>query len=218
MDNLPFASARSYSTPLIRSSQDYFEMYQGVVANLPHGAIDLAISELLCAYERGNSIFIFGNGGSAALASHFACDLAKGTVVEGNDSKRFRVMALTDNMPPMTAWANDAAYEDIFAEQLRNFVAPGDIAFAISGSGNSPNVLRTLEVARNHRALTIGLTGFAGGKMKGLCDICVILPSNNMQIIEDFHLSVTHAVFSVIHQRISNGTHGLLVSAADAAD
>jgi len=202
MDNLPFASARPCSMPLIRSSQDYFEMYQGVVANLPHGAIELTISELLLAYERGNSIFIFGNGGSAALASHFACDLAKGTVVEGNGTKRFRAMALTDNIPLMTAWANDASYKEIFAEQLRNFVVPGDIAFAISGSGNSPNVLRALEVARAADALTIGLTGFQGGAMLPLCDRCIIVPSDNMQIIEDLHLSVAHALFLVIRSAI----------------
>ena len=185
------------------SSRDYFEMYDRVVAQLPHHAIGLAISELLRAYEEGKTVFIFGNGGSAALASHFACDLGKGTVTADNGRKRFRVMALTDNVPLLTAWANDSCYEQIFAEQLRNFISAGDIAFAISGSGNSPNVLQALKVARDARAATIGLTGFAGGKMKSLCDVCVILPSDNMQIIEDFHLSVTHAVFSVIRSRIS---------------
>jgi D-sedoheptulose 7-phosphate isomerase len=148
-------------------------------------------------------VFIFGNGGSAALASHFACDLGKGTVIGKDGQKRFRVMALTDNLPLVTAWANDTSYEQVFAEQLRNFVAAGDVAFAISGSGNSPNVLQALKVAKEARATTIGLTGFEGGKMRSLCDVCVILPSDNMQIIEDFHVSVTHAVFSVIRQRIS---------------
>jgi D-sedoheptulose 7-phosphate isomerase len=187
----------------IHSSQEYFELYQQVVAHLPHSAIELAISELLRAYEEGKSVFIFGNGGSAALASHFACDLSKGTVIGNNGHKRFRVMALTDNVPLLTAWANDSCYDQIFAEQLQNFVGPGDVAFAISGSGNSPNVLRALESARGAQAATVGLTGFEGGKMKNLCDVCVILPTDNMQIIEDFHLSVTHAVFSVIRRRIS---------------
>jgi D-sedoheptulose 7-phosphate isomerase len=190
-------------TQPIRSAQDYFEMYQWVAANLPHAAIEQAIEELLRAYESGRTIFIFGNGGSAASASHFACDLSKGTVVGDNGQKRFRVLALTDNVPLMTAWANDGCYERIFAEQLQNFVAPGDVAFAISGSGNSPNVLQALKLARDSGAVTIGLTGFKGGKMAGLSDICVIIPSDNMQIIEDFHVSVTHAVFSVIRQRIS---------------
>ncbi|MFZ0773642.1 MAG: SIS domain-containing protein [Candidatus Sulfotelmatobacter sp.] len=189
-------------------------MYQQVVANLPHSAIQQAIGELLRAYEEGKTVFIFGNGGSAALASHFACDLGKGTVIGNNGHKRFRVMALTDNVALVTAWANDSCYERIFAEQLQNFVTPGDVAFAISGSGNSPNVLQALEAARDARATTIGLTGFAGGKMMKLCDVCVILPSDNMQIIEDFHLSVTHAVFSVIRQRISETIPALLASGA----
>jgi len=203
MDKMHFAPAQPCSGSLIRSPQEYFEMYQQVVADLPYGAIEQAIEELLRAYESGRTIFIFGNGGSAASASHFACDLSKGTVIGDNGQKRFRVMALTDNVPLMTAWANDSCYDRIFAEQLQNFVTPGDVAFAISGSGNSPNVLEALKVARDARATTIGLTGFKGGKMANLSDICVIIPSDNMQIIEDFHVSVTHAVFSVIRQRIS---------------
>jgi D-sedoheptulose 7-phosphate isomerase len=103
----------------------------------------------------------------------------------------------------MTAWANDARYEDIFAEQLINFVRRDDIAFAISGSGNSPNVLKALKVAREAGAFTIGLTGFQGGDMKDLCDLCLTVPSENMQIIEDLHLSVTHAVFTALRAKIS---------------
>lgn len=204
MDKLRSA-AKPACDVLIRNSQEYFGIYAQVLANLPYPAIDRTIIALMHAYERGRSVFIFGNGGSAALASHFACDLGKGTVINKNGHKRFRVMGLADNVPLITAWANDSGYDQIFAQQLQNFMVPGDVAFAISGSGNSPNVLRGLEVARSHGGRTIGLTGFEGGQMRILCDICVILPSNNMQIIEDFHLSVTHAVFSVIRQRISGG-------------
>jgi len=184
-----------------------------MVANLPYQQIDRAIGEIMSAYERGANIFTIGNGGSAALASHFACDLAKGTVVSENGEKRFRVIALTDNIPLMTAWANDHGYEHIFAQQLQNLVVAGDLAFAISGSGNSPNVLRGLEMARCRGARTVGLTGFEGGKMKTLCDVCVVLPSNNMQIIEDFHLSVTHSISSVIRRRMLDG---LLVDRMEA--
>jgi D-sedoheptulose 7-phosphate isomerase len=102
----------------------------------------------------------------------------------------------------MTAWANDAHYEDIFAEQLINFVRPDDIAFAISASGQSPNVLKALKVAREAGAFTLGLTGFQGGEMKSLCDLCLIVPSDNMQIIEDLHLSVTHAVYTALRANI----------------
>lgn len=184
----------------IVNAQSYFHQLQRVIADLPASAIERVATALLSAYEHDQTVFLFGNGGSAALASHFACDLGKGATEQ---SKRFRVMALTDNVPMMTAWANDTGYENIFAQQLKNFVRAGDIAFAISGSGNSPNVLRALEVAREAGAINIGLTGFQGGAMKNLCDLCVIIPSDNMQIIEDLHLSVAHAVFSIIRSELS---------------
>ena len=186
----------------IRSSREYFHLYEQVVSRLPFAAMDDATAELLRAYQEGSNVFLFGNGGSAALASHIACDLGKGTVVKGNGSKRFRVLALTDNIPIMTAWANDSSYEDIFSQQLNNFIEPRDIAFAISGSGNSPNVLRGLETARDAGAYTIGLTGFHGGKMIAFCNHCIVIPSDNMQIIEDLHLSVAHAIFSVLRHKI----------------
>lgn len=112
-------------------------------------------------------------------------------------------MALTDNVPVMTAWANDSHYEDIFAEQLANFVRSGDVAFAISASGNSPNVLKALKVAKQAGSVTAGLTGFSGGRMLALCDACVVVRSDNMQIIEDVHVSVAHSIFTCIRDHIS---------------
>jgi D-sedoheptulose 7-phosphate isomerase len=106
----------------------------------------------------------------------------------------------------LTAWANDASYEDVFSEQLRNFVRAQDVAFAISGSGNSKNVLNALEVAREAGAITVGISGFQGGQMKNLCDICVIVPSNNMQIIEDLHLAMAHSIFRIVYSRMSRRT------------
>jgi D-sedoheptulose 7-phosphate isomerase len=188
--------------PRVTSAQQYFRQYNHVIANLPYAAIEQVAAELLRVYESGRAIFLFGNGGSAALASHIACDLGKGTLVAGNSGKRFRVLPLTDNVPLMTAWANDSSYERVFAEQLRNFVTANDVAFAISGSGNSPNVLEALEAAKQAGASTIGLTGFKGGKMKALCDLCVVVPSDNMQIIEDFHVGVAHALFAVVRGAI----------------
>jgi D-sedoheptulose 7-phosphate isomerase len=178
----------------------YFDDLVQVIANMPLQAIDQIVSVLLDAHESSRTIFLFGNGGSAALASHFACDLGKGAA--NGSGKRFQALALTDNVPLMTAWANDANYEDIFAEQLATFVQPDDIAFAISGSGKSPNVLKALKVAREARAFTIGLTGYKGGHLKDLCDVCLIVPSDNMQIIEDLHLSVTHAVLTALRAKI----------------
>lgn len=203
---------------VIRKSEEYFRIHPEVMANVPYNKIDQAIERLLVARGHNKSVFLFGNGGSAALASHFACDLGKGTIISRDGQKPLRVMALTDNIPLMTAWANDSSYEDIFAEQLTNFVSAGDIAFAISGGGNSPNVLRALEVAREYGAYTIGLTGFQGGKMKSLCDLCIIIPSNNMQIIEDLHLSVAHAIFSVIRHRTSEAVQEQSLAATGSAD
>jgi D-sedoheptulose 7-phosphate isomerase len=178
----------------------YFDNVVRAIGEMPVTTVNQIVSVLMQAYESSRKIFLFGNGGSAALASHFACDLGKGAT--NGSSKRFQVLAFTDNVPLLTAWANDARYEDIFAEQLVNFVRPDDIAFAISGSGKSPNVLKALKVAREAGAFTIGLTGFQGGDMKHLCDLCLIIPSDNMQVIEDLHLSVTHAVFTALRAKI----------------
>ena len=218
MNRIQRAKVRSCVAPQIRSATQYFRQYRDVLTSLPYDAIEEATEELLRRYEQDRHIFLFGNGGSAALASHFACDLGKGTIVDGNGNKRFRALALTDSLPLMTAWANDSSYDFVFAEQLRNFVAPMDVAFAISGSGNSANVLRALEVAWEAGAFNIGLTGFQGGKMKHLCDVCIIIPSDNMQIIEDLHVSVAHAVFSVIRQRLCDDIHAKDLTASQAAD
>jgi D-sedoheptulose 7-phosphate isomerase len=184
----------------ISNAKSYFDCLSETIENLPFATMNQISETLLRAYDRGRMIYLFGNGGSAALASHFACDLGKGTA--NGTGKRFRVLALTDNVPLMTAWSNDSKYEDVFAEQLSNFVQRDDIAFAISGSGNSPNVLRALKLARDAGAITVGLTGYQGGKMKELCDQCMIVPSNNMQIIEDLHLCVAHAVFTTVRMRL----------------
>ena len=178
----------------------YFDDVVTTIGKMPLRTVDQMVEVLMQAYEESRMIYLFGNGGSAALASHFACDLGKGAA--NGSGKRFQVLAFTDNIPMMTAWANDSSYEDVFAEQLMNFVRPNDIAFAISGSGKSPNVLKALKAAREAGAFTIGLTGFQGGDMKHLCDLCLIIPSENMQVIEDLHLSVTHAVFTALRARI----------------
>jgi D-sedoheptulose 7-phosphate isomerase len=180
----------------------YLLEVSSALKRLPFVQIDRVTDALLNAYQDNRAVFVFGNGGSAALASHCACDFGKGTVV--HDRRRFRVLALTDNVPLMTAWANDAHYDDIFAEQLRSLIQADDVAFAISGSGNSPNVLNALHAARELGAFTIGLTGFQGGKMKTLCDLCVVVPSENMQIIEDAHLSVAHSIFTSFRDRLGD--------------
>jgi len=186
----------------IQNAASYFSVLERSASSLDWNQIDFIARILCCAYEEEKTTFLFGNGGSAALASHFACDLAKGTWIPGDGRKRFRAVALTDNLPILTAWANDSSYEDVFAEQLRGLIQPDDVAFAISCSGNSRNVLKALEVAREAGAVTIGLGGFEGGFMKSLCDRALIISSDNMQIIEDLHLSVAHCLFTLVRNQI----------------
>jgi D-sedoheptulose 7-phosphate isomerase len=189
----------------IQEAQQYFEELQRVVMHIPHGTINRVADALVRANELGKMVYLFGNGGSAALASHLACDLGKGTAYcEGG--RRFRVLALTDNLPTMTAWANDSSYDDVFSEQLKNFVQKRDLAIAISGSGNSNNVLNALKVAREAGATTVGISGFQGGRMKALCDICAVVPSTDMQIIEDMHVAMAHSIFRIVHSRLSRRT------------
>lgn len=183
----------------ITNVESYFASLSSTIQKMPLHSIDSVTERLLWAFNNDKAVYVFGNGGSASLASHFACDLGKGTV--NGSGKRFRVMALTDNLPLITAWANDSSYDDIFAEQLTNFVGPHDVAFAISASGNSRNVINALQVAREVGATTLGITGFKGGFMKELCDNCIIVPSENMQIIEDLHLSIAHAIFTAARAR-----------------
>jgi D-sedoheptulose 7-phosphate isomerase len=191
---------------IVNASQ-YFDELRAVADRLPYDAINQIAETLLKAQEAGRTTFLFGNGGSAALASHLACDLGKGTA-HCNSEKRFRALALTDNLPTLTAWANDSGYEDIFSEQLKNFVQPDDVAFAISGSGNSKNVLNALQVARDAGAISVGFSGFAGGKMKSMCDVCALVPSNNMQIIEDLHHAMGHSIFRMVCTRMSLRARG----------
>jgi D-sedoheptulose 7-phosphate isomerase len=191
----------------ISRCEAYFRWLSATIEKLPFNEIDAVSETLIEAYKESRMIYLFGNGGSAALASHLACDLGKGTV--NGSGRRFRVLSLTDNVPLMTAWANDAHYEDIFAQQLENYVRPRDVAFAISGSGNSPNVLNALVTARKAGAITVGMSGFQGGKMRSLCDVCLIVPSDNMQVIEDMHLSIAHALFTCIRYKLHERSNGL---------
>jgi D-sedoheptulose 7-phosphate isomerase len=194
------ASPRCGAGTRFEQIADYVSAVHATLAQMPCPEVEQLVDVLLEASLAGNAIFVFGNGGSAALASHAACDLGKGTCDVARD--RVRVLSLTDNVPLITAWANDTAYEMVFTEQMKNFIQPGDVAFAISGSGNSPNVLHALRHAREAGATTVGLTGFQGGKMKAMCDVCVVVPSDNMQIIEDLHTMAAHGIFSVLRSRL----------------
>ncbi|MBC7250700.1 MAG: SIS domain-containing protein [Anaerolineae bacterium] len=177
----------------MNNTQQYFAETSRILQNMPQDEIAQTIDILRQARMEGRRIFVMGNGGSAAMASHFVCDLGKGTVEEGRP--RFKVMSLNDNTPLLTAYANDCGYDTVFAEPLASLAEPGDVAIAISSSGNSPNVLRAMDVARDRGLTTIGITGFQGGKLKDKVDVCVIVPSDHMQHIEDGQWAVLHAIF-----------------------
>jgi D-sedoheptulose 7-phosphate isomerase len=186
--------------PVVKAA-DYLGETRGVMARLDADLIDRISEQIWQAYEQERTVYLFGNGGSAALASHLACDLAKGTAANGR--RRMRAVSLNDNLALLTALANDLEYDEIFAEQLHH-IEPGDVALAISSSGNSPNVVRGLKVAQQAGATTVAITGFKGGRVKSLCDMCLVVPSDNVQYIEDSHLSVMHAIFSAVRQRMLN--------------
>jgi len=144
------------------------------------------------AYRNGRRIFIMGNGGSAATASHFALDLAKNTIMPG--APRLKAISLTDHVPLITAWSNDIAYEHIFSEQLANMIEPGDVVIGISTSGNSPNVINALNLAKQYRATTVGLLGAKGGKMKDMVDAYILAPGQNIEQEEDAHMILAHVI------------------------
>ncbi|WP_376792478.1 SIS domain-containing protein [Thermoflexus sp.] len=182
--------------------EEYFDGIHRALTALPHDTLLQVIAQIETTARDGHTIFLCGNGGSAATASHFACDLAKGT--RRPSAPMVRVVALTDNIPLLTAWANDTEYRYVFAEQLRPLVRPGDLLIAISGSGNSPNVLEAVRVAREAGAFTIGLTGFQGGKLRELVDLCLIVPNTCMEQIEDIHLILQHTITTVLRRTWEN--------------
>ena len=172
--------------------RNYLEDLRAALDVLELEQVQAARQLIGTARDQGRQVFLCGNGGSAATASHMANDLGKGASY-GRDS-RFRVIALTDNVPWMTALANDINYEAIFAEQLRNLGQAGDVLVAISGSGNSQNVLNAVEVAREKGMKTIGWTGFDGGKLATLADLAIVAGSHHMGRVEDIHTILMHLV------------------------
>ncbi len=186
---------------------DYLEQVAGVIRKVPRRAVEDAIERLWHAYRGDAQIFTCGNGGSSATASHLAEDLAKGIDVPAG-RPRLRVISLVDSVPMLTAYANDMGYEHVFAEPLKNLVRAGDVLLAISGSGQSANVLRAMEVARAAGGGVVGLTGGDGEAMQRLADICVVVPADSMQQIEDVHLAIAHAIYLELKRRVEGATTG----------
>jgi len=183
-----------------RFASEYLEGLKSLLEKFDLCGFEKIVDCILDAYNADRHIFVMGNGGSGATASHFACDINKGCCM--SLEKKFKMICLNDNLPTLLALANDISYDVVFVEQLKNFFVPGDLVIGISGSGNSPNVLKAIEYARDHQGVTIGLTGFAGGKLALLADIAWIAPVMDMQKVEDMHVIVTHIIMQVISSKL----------------
>jgi len=173
-------------------TDEYIKALQVTIDNLPIEMIDEAIHVLHQARMNNRQIFIMGNGGSASTASHFVCDMSKNTREDGMPF--FRVIGLTDNNAIFSAYANDDGYENVFAYQLASLIQPGDIVIAISASGNSANVIRAVDLAKRISAVTIGFTGFDGGKLGPMVDLNIHIPSRCIEHVEDVHLMLEHMI------------------------
>ena len=174
----------------------YFEREKRTMDLIDKSAFSQVINILESARKEGRQIFIMGNGGSAATASHFCGDFNKGISIY--KEKRFRMICLNDNIPIMMAYANDNGYQDIFVGPLQNFYQAGDVVIGISGSGNSANVVKAMEWAKEHGAVTIALTGYDGGKLKQIAEYGVHIPIDDMQITEDLHVVLDHCMYYIL--------------------
>jgi D-sedoheptulose 7-phosphate isomerase len=175
--------------------EDYLKGLKSAIDNLNRNEVMNFVSVLEKARKGSNKIIIFGNGGSGSTASHFACDINKG--VSLNKSKRYKVIALTDNMPTILAYSNDLSYDDVFVEQMKNFLDEGDVVIGISGSGNSINVLKAIEYANKMGNITVGITGYGGGQLRKLSTLSVNANFNDMQVSEDIHMILVHLVMKL---------------------
>ena len=173
-------------------AQEYKTELLKTIDSIDLNKVEEVIEWFTEARAAGRQIFVCGNGGSASTASHFACDMVKGASF--NRETRFKIMSLADSLPTMTAYSNDVSYDCIFVEQLKNWARPGDVLLAISGSGNSPNVLRAVEYANSIGCKTVGLTGRDGGKLAMMVNLNVQVPVPHMGRIEDGHMIVCHMI------------------------
>jgi D-sedoheptulose 7-phosphate isomerase len=183
----------------------YTEYLEKSIASVDPAQVENFIELLYSAYTNNKMVFVIGNGGSAASASHLAQDLAKGTRADLEQQKRIKALSLTDNLPFVTALGNDDGYDTVFEQQLRTFASPGDILICISGSGNSPNIIRAVEWANKNNLETVGVTGFNGGKLKSLNTHSVHVPLNDMCTAESVHTVIFHYVIIKLQEMMKNG-------------
>ena len=178
--------------------KSYFDREIEVIKRLNIDDINAAVQAIWAAYEREATIYIFGNGGSAATASHYVCDFNKG--ISEKKEKKFNFVCLNDNYPQMMAIANDISYDEVFRYPLINKLKPTDLVIGISGSGNSKNVIRAVEYAKEVGAPVVGITGYHGGKLKELADYHMDVMEDDMQISEDLHMIFDHMMYFVLNQ------------------
>ena len=181
-------------------SAEYFESMTKTMGEIDHSAVARVIDIILDAYKSDSQVFVFGNGGSASTASHFACDLGKGASVKGQ--RRLRIMSLNDNMAHFSAIANDMGYENIFLEQLKNLLNRGDVVIGLSVSGNSPNILKAMRFARRKGATAVGWIGNAGGKLEALTDAAIVVSSRDFGLVESLHMILEHLIAHSVHEAI----------------
>ncbi|HVJ82059.1 MAG TPA: SIS domain-containing protein [Planctomycetia bacterium] len=184
---------------------EYMDRVKKEIDRLDPAEMQALSDAILARYDSGRFVYIVGNGGSGANASHFCEDLGKSTVKDFESQKRLKVMSLTDNTPYILAWANDTSYDRVFVEQLKNFGEPGDMLVAISGSGNSPNILKAVEWCNAKGIETFGITGFDGGKLRKLANKSLHCPLDDMGIVESLHLIAFHYVLDDVYGRINLG-------------
>jgi D-sedoheptulose 7-phosphate isomerase len=180
-------------------ARDYLDAVQLEMGKLNPDELECLALAIFDRYKSRRFVYIIGNGGSGANASHMCEDLGKGSAPAGDSAPRLKVLSLSDNTPYILAWANDSSFERVFVEQLRNLGERGDLLIAISGSGNSPNILRAVEWANDHGIDTFGMTGFQGGKLRSLAKNCVHCPSSDMGVIESMHVIAFHYVVGRVH-------------------
>ena len=181
--------------------KSYATVMADVMQRIPQPSVDESTRVLLDAYERDATIFVIGNGGSATTATHFALDISKNPVPDAH-ARRVRCIALTDNIAALTAWANDTSYDRIFEEQLASLWRRGDVLLVITGSGNSPNVVRAVEWANAHAGATVGLLGRGGGRCASLCHTAIDVPDMDYGLIENIHLAVCHYWVDAFRERL----------------
>src|SRR5436190_2463598 len=181
-------------------AKDYLERVCAEIRRIDPAELEDLSSLIEDAYEAGRFVFICGNGGSGANASHLCEDLAKCTLRDFETQKRLRVLSLTDNTAWVMAVANDLHYDRIFLEQLKNLASPGDVLLAISGSGNSPNILKAVEWSNRHGLITVGITGFDGGKLRTLARHNLHAPVDDMGIAESLHQVVFHWIIDDLYR------------------